>query len=84
MAIVLMAKPTAAEEVRQSVVEVLQEMLALAEAGGVDGVAIIVSHVDGTWTNRGSEHMEFSRLVGRFEIMKHQWIAEHLEREKDG
>lgn len=81
MAIALVTKPTAAEEVQQSVVGVLEEMLALAKNGDVDGVAIILSHVDGTWTHRGSESLEFSRLIGRFEIMKHQWIAEHLERE---
>lgn len=80
----LVTAPTAAEEVRQSVIEVLKEMLTLAEEGHVDGVAVILSHIDGTWTDRGSETMEFSKMIGRFEIMKHRWITQHLERETDG
>jgi hypothetical protein len=77
----LVAKPTAEEEVRQSVISVLRMALEEAEAGNVDGVAMILSHPDGTWTHRGSEHMEFSRMVGRFEMLKQKWIAEHFERE---
>jgi hypothetical protein len=77
----LVAKPTADEEIRQSVITVLREALAEAEAGNINGVAMILSHPDETWTHRGSECMEFSRMVGRIEMLKHQWIKEHFERE---
>ena len=77
----LVSKATAEDQVRQSVITVLRETLAEAETGNIDGVAMILSHPDETWTHRGSEHMEFSRMIGRFEMLKHQWIAEHFERE---
>lgn len=51
--IALVTKPTAEDEVKESVVRVLREALAEAEAGNVDSVAMILSHPDETWTHRG-------------------------------
>lgn len=77
--IALVSKPTAAEEVRTSVIDVLRETLAQAEAGEIDSVAMILGHPDDTWSDRYSGVLNFSSVIGRIEILKLKWIRQHTE-----
>ena len=74
----LVTKPSADEEVRESVVRLLREALAQAEAGEVDTVLMILGHPDETWSDIASETVSFSHAVGRLEILKQKWIAKYL------
>lgn len=76
--IALVAKPTVAEEVRESVVRLLRGTLAEAEAGEVSTVVILVGHINGDWFSRCSDTEHFSEAVGRVEIIKQEWIAQYL------
>ncbi len=75
----LATRPLVIDEVRESVTRLLREALEKAEAGKVDCVIIILGHPDGTWTDLASETVEFSKAVGRLEILKHKWIARFVE-----
>lgn len=76
--IALVTKPTAAAEVQESVVRLLRDTLAEAEAGKITTVIIIIAHADGQWTDRCSDTEHFSDAIGRIEITKQEWIAQYL------
>jgi len=77
----LVAKPTADEEVRKSVVALLKDVLVHAEAGEIDTVLLIAHYVDGAWSNACSDTNRYSETIGRLEIAKHEWIANYLRKE---
>lgn len=78
----LVTKPTAADEVRESVTRLLRDTLAEAESGEIDCVAIIIGHTDGEWSDRCSTTTRFSEAIGRLEITKQEWIAQYLAERK--
>lgn len=80
--VTLVTKPTAAEEVRESVIRLLRKTLDEAEAGQIETVIIIGRAPDGEWINRASETNHFSDAIGRLEITKAEWIAQYLEQRK--
>lgn len=75
----LVPKPTANEEVRESVVRLLRWSLEQAEAGNVDTLIMILGHPDGEWSDKVSETVKFSEAIGRLEITKQEWIAQYLK-----
>ena len=74
----LIAKPTVADEVRKSAVDILNKMLAEAESGQITTLVVIVGRPDGTWGDYFSGSENCSTLIGRLEIMKHELIAKYL------
>jgi hypothetical protein len=81
--VTLVPKPTAQDEVRESIISILRETLAEAEAGNIDTVIMLLSHPNGEWTNRSSGTNKFSEAIGRLEITKADWIKGHLGRRDD-
>lgn len=80
-AITLVTDPTTDEIVKESVVRLLKDALAMAEAGRVDSLIVILGHPDETWTDMAAETGKFSQAVGRLEILKVKWINRYLEDE---
>lgn len=74
----LVTHPTAAEEVKASVVKLLRNALELAETGEIESVVLILGHTSGEWTDQVSETVKFSEAVGRLEITKQEWINQFL------
>jgi hypothetical protein len=77
--VALVPKPTAADEVKESVVRLLRDTLAEAERGNVDCVIMIVGHPDGAWSDRCSSTTRMSEAIGRLEITKQEWVQQYLE-----
>ena len=75
----LVTPPTADEEIKASVIEILKEALALAEAGIITSAILIMGRVDGTWQNKMSETAQFSQAIGMLEITKQEWIKHHVD-----
>ena len=76
--IALAPKLTADEEVKASVVKLLQTALAEAESGQIISVVILLGCVNGDWCNRTSESVNFSSCIGQLEITKHELIKQFL------
>ena len=57
------------------VVELLREMLELAERGELEAIAIVGLLPDGVCRYRYSQSERFATLVGGVEVLKHQLIA---------
>jgi hypothetical protein len=74
----LVAKPTAEDDVRESVIRLLRKTLEEAEAGEVDSLVMIVGCPNGEWSDRASETVKFSEAIGRLEITKQDWIARFM------
>ena len=75
----LVPEAVAEDEVRESVLAVLQEMLGMAEAGVLNTVIVIAGRVDGDWMNRYSETVCFSEAIGRLEITKQEWVKNYMK-----
>lgn len=69
--------PTDQQEVQQSVVKLLETTLGFAKEGKIDSIIMVVSHGN-DWYPIVSESMNFSRDIGRIEILKQQWIRDVL------
>ena len=80
--IVLAPKPTVDDEVRTSVVKALRETLQQAERGEINTILMVIGHPDDTWTDRASETLNFSSMIGRIEILKAKWIALYMENDR--
>lgn len=77
--VTLVTKPTADEEVRQSVVRLLQETLDEAVRGEIDTIVLILGHPDGDWSDKCSSTNKLSAAIGRLEITKHEWVVQYLK-----
>lgn len=71
----LIPKPTVDEEIRASVIKLLQEAMADVEAGKVLGVIILSKEVEGTWYHRASGSISVREEIGAIEILKWDRIA---------
>lgn len=79
----LTSKPTVADEVRASVVKVLEDALAEAKDGNVSSVLVIAVHPDGEWSDWQSATDRLSEMIGRIEIAKQKRISHILRDEKE-
>jgi hypothetical protein len=79
--VVLVPKPTADDEVRQSVIDLLRETLADAEAGKIITALIIIEQTNGEWGNRWSGTTHFAETIGRLEVTKYEMIKQFADRE---
>jgi 1,4-dihydroxy-2-naphthoyl-CoA synthase len=70
----LVTKPSAAATIQASVVALLCEALADAEAGKVSGVIIISKEIDGSWYHRASGALSVREEIGAIEILKNDRI----------
>lgn len=78
----LVPKPKVADEIRESVVELLRVSLAEAEQGEIDVVTIIMGYSSGEWIHRCSSTQKLSEAIGHLEIAKQDWINLYF-RERD-
>ncbi len=81
--VVFTPKQTVENEVQESVVGVLKEYLAKAEAGQLNCVIVIAGFLDGMWTDDMSSTLDFPTAIGRLEIAKQEWIAQELNSKED-
>ena len=79
----LVPPATVSDDIKASVVQILIDVKALAAAGDVDTMIIILGHPDGSWSTKLSGTEKLSAAIGRLEIAKQEWIALHLELEND-
>lgn len=78
----LATAPTASEEARRDTIDILQRLLAEAEAGEIESIIIIAKRVDGFWFHEQSSVTAFPDAIGRLEIVKASWIEKF--RQGDG
>lgn len=64
--------------IQAQVVEQLRSTLALAEAGEVTSLFIVVNHPDGTYSEVASATVSFTQTIGQLEIIKQNWIGRYL------
>jgi hypothetical protein len=79
MTIKLVTPPTVEDDVKASIIKLLEITLAEAKAGQLKSVVLIAAHIDDGWIDRASETTNFSIVIGRFEIMKQRWIKQYLD-----
>lgn len=76
--------PRVADEIRQEVIELLEETLAEARAGEISEIMLIIQHPGKDWSQRSSDTMDgILKWIGRLEITKLDWIAKLKEGEID-
>lgn len=74
----IISRKTVDQETRDSVSSALNDVVKLADKGEIDVVCIIARHLDGSWTHRTSDTDCFPETIGRLEILKSEWIKQHL------
>ena len=77
--VALVTKPTAADEAKRETVELLRELLAEAESGGISEIYVIMRHPDASWSSKRSTRTDIPALVGRLELAKHSTMTKYLE-----
>ena len=77
----LVSKPTVEQEIKNDLVEMLRRTLAEAESGEISGVFMIVTRLDGDWSDRWTGITKMSDTIGRVEIIKQQLIHKYLSGE---
>lgn len=68
--------PTAAEDVRKQVIEVLRLLLGWAEKGQVDCVVIAAVRPDGSICTQTTGGASYTTRIGMFEVAKADLIAQ--------
>ena len=65
----------------QDAIAILESALALAKAGEVDGVVILLSHADGTTSDRWGQGAGFwwVKMLGCAEVWKRRYIDKYAE-----
>jgi hypothetical protein len=79
MTIKLVTPPTAEDDVKASIIKLLETTLTEAKAGELRSIIIIAAHINNGWIDRASETLIFSEVIGRLEIMKQRWIKQYLD-----
>ena len=74
----VVGKPSVSDEIKSECANILRRALALAEAGDLTAVLVIVKHAGDTWSDERSGAMNFPDAVGRLEIVKQAWINSYL------
>ena len=73
--------PTIENEVRDSVVGLLERALEEARAGNISSVVVIALHPNGEWSDWQSGTQQVSEMIGRLEIAKQSRIMNLLRGE---
>ena len=76
--------PVADTEVRDSVIRLLKNWLADAEAGRVDVLVIVGHYLNGEWRESASSTDHFTEVIGQLEILKQSWVADYVKRRDHG
>ena len=74
----IVPKATTDDETKDSVTNILKDVLKEAESGDIAAVVVIVKNVDGSFWNRASMVDGFAEMIGSLEILKAEWIAKYL------
>jgi hypothetical protein len=70
--------PTVAEDIKESLVALLERTLAEAKAGDITEICMLVQHADPLeWSDRSSMTQSIMTWVGRLETTKLDWIVEY-------
>lgn len=79
----VVAAPSAEDEIRVEVVNMLKEALEQAERGEVSEIFMILKH-PGTdeWSDRATMTQHLSEWIGKLEITKQSWITQFLKEDK--
>ena len=78
-ALKLVAPPTATDEIRQSIVGLLDHYLQRAQAGELASLCILATTVDGYFNEAMSGCESVTRVLGQLEVAKARWVAQYLE-----
>lgn len=74
--------PRAADDIKASVVKLLEELLVEAKAGDITELCILIQHADPReWSDRSSMTENIMGWVGRLELTKLDWIAKYREQD---
>lgn len=74
----VVGKVKASETARLQAIALLRDALAMAEAGDITEVILIVDHPDNTWGQSMTSTTAFTAAIGRLEMVKHLWIEQFL------
>lgn len=77
----LVPKATAADEVQESVIALLENALSEARAGNVCSIVIIATHPNGEWSDWQSATDQMPEVVGRLEMAKQKRISRAIMHE---
>lgn len=67
--------PSLDEAVRSAIEEGLREVLAMTIAGEIVNCVIIYERHDNSWNDKTFGSVDFSKSIGRLEILKQNWIS---------
>jgi hypothetical protein len=74
--------PTADDEIKESMIKMLEDTLAEARAGDITEVVMLIQHADPEeWSDRAGMTDNIMRWVGRLETTKLDWIAKYKEQD---
>ena len=79
----LVAKPTAKQEIKDDLIDLLTKTLEEAKSGELTGVFMIIEQSDEMWSDRWTGMVKFSELLGRIEIVKQRIIHNYLSSENE-
>lgn len=80
----LVVKPTTLDEVKESVVKLLEQTLKEANEGSITTIVMLIEYIDEDWADRISSTVNFSKAIGRLEITKQEWIDKYLRNRNNG
>lgn len=72
----LVPKPTASDEIRADVIEILEDALVQAKQGQITSLVVIMLHPDGSWSDWQSSTTQLSEVVGRLECAKQKRVMQ--------
>ena len=75
----LVTPPTAKDEIRDSIVGLLEDYLRRAKAGELTAVVVLATLVDDGFDEAISSCASISRVLGQLEVAKARWVARYLE-----
>lgn len=68
---------TSKDDAFSSVISELEKALEAAKQGQIDAVVVLARCTNGKWTEWHSGARNFPDMVGKMEIVKHDWIAQY-------
>jgi len=75
--------PSVSNEIRDSMIKLIEDLLEEAKAGDVTEVCILIQHADPKeWSDRSSMTENIMTWVGRLETTKLDWIAKYKEQDQ--
>lgn len=74
----LVTPPSCSDEIKESIIKELTDMLAQAKRGEFSMVVVIFKRTAGKWGHYESGTLDFCEVIGRLEITKTEWINEFV------